>query len=202
MNKLNHKFNIIKSQLSKNNRRGDTLIEVIFAFAILGTIIGFSFTGVIQARKSSLAAQQRTQALEIAQYQTQALTAYWANLPWDDGGGGFCPSFKNGGCSGSGNPPIQTGSQTYCLKPTNSSTPQTYWQLTATTSECNSLVPNLSLASGDAPIGIRFSDIGQLSASGPTAGNTNVQATITVSWTDPFGQTASVKTITILTKQK
>lgn len=195
------KFYRSKSRIT-NIRRGDTLIEVIFAFAILGAIIGFSFTGVIQARKNSVAAQQRTQALEIAQYQTQALNAYWANLPWDSSGG-ECPSFKDGGCTGTTNPPIQTGSgaPTYCFKPTTG-TGDTYWQLTSNTSNCNDLVPNLNLASREPPIGIRFTDIGLLSTTGPTTGSTNVQATITISWTDPFGQTSSVKTITILTKQK
>ena len=99
--------------------RGDTLIEVIFAFAILGTIIGFAFTGVIQARKSAVAGQERTQALEMVQYQSEALQTYYRSLPWDNGGvSGICPTFINGSGSCSTTPSslatINT-SGTYCM---------------------------------------------------------------------------------------
>jgi len=103
------------------NRSGDTLIEVIFAFAILGTIIGFSFTGVIQARKSAIAAQQRTQASMLVEKQTAAVKAYRDSLPWDDEGVGSVPNFLNGNPTASSSadlPNIVTGSgarAAFCL---------------------------------------------------------------------------------------
>lgn len=86
--------NRIKRKI-QTQKRGDTLIEVIFAFAILGTIIGFAYGGAIQARKSAIAAQQRTQAAELVQKQTAAVKAYRDSLPWDNTGGST-PSFLNG----------------------------------------------------------------------------------------------------------
>lgn len=75
-------------------RRGDTLIEVLFAFAILATIIGFSFTGALGGYKSALAAQNRTQATFVAQYQADGLKTYRDSLDWDGSSG--LPSFLGG----------------------------------------------------------------------------------------------------------
>jgi len=184
-------------------RRGDTLIEVIFAFAILGTIIGFSFTGVIAARRNAVAAQQRTQALEIAQYECEGLQTYRNSMQSWDGSDNTCPSFIGGvgACAGSGMPAITLGSGSYCVFTTGAAG---VWQLTNVPSNCNSLVPYLHLDNGQAPIQIQFSSIGRFQASGVSTppDNQTVQATIGVSWTDPFGQTQSVKNIVILTKQK
>lgn len=193
MNKHTKKFN-----------RGDTLIEVIFAFAILGTVIGFAFTGVIQARRNAVSAQQRTQALEIAQYQTEGLQTYRNSMQNWDGTTG-CPSFidgssGSGGCSG--NLPainLANANQTYCVLVQNN-----VWQLTNATQDCNSLVPNLSLDNGEPVIQIQFAKIGRLQASGITTptDDSTIQATVRVSWSDPFGHTQTVSNIAILTKQK
>ncbi len=74
-------------------RRGDTLIEVMFAFAILSAIIAVSFSGAMNSYKSSLSAQNHTQASFVAQYQADALKTYRDSLEWNDSG---APSFLTG----------------------------------------------------------------------------------------------------------
>lgn len=77
--------------------RGDTLIEVLFAFAILATIVGFSFTGALANYKTALAAQNRTQATFVAQYQADGLKTYRDSIDWDSSNG--LPSFLGGNAS-------------------------------------------------------------------------------------------------------
>lgn len=185
-------------------QRGDTLIEVIFAFAILGTIIGFAFTGVIQARKSAVAGQERTQALEMVQYQSEALQTYRRSLVWDNGGvSGICPTFINGSglCSttpsGLATINLTDSSKTYCM--INSSG---RWKLSATAADCNVVTPFLT--NGSNPVTtIKFKPIGQLTITGaatPT-GTDTLQADIQVQWMGKFGITESVSNIVILTRQ-
>jgi len=69
--------------------RGDTLIEVLFAFAILSLVVSTAFSGSLSAYKSSLAAQNQTQANFVAQYQAEALKTYRDALEWND------PNFPN-----------------------------------------------------------------------------------------------------------
>ncbi|MBA3679129.1 type II secretion system protein [Candidatus Saccharibacteria bacterium] len=194
------------------NHHGDTLIEVIFAFAILGTIIGFSFTGVISARKSAVAAQERTQALEMAQYQSEALQAYRDSLPWDGARG--CPSFLGGSVGGGGcsSTPlglaqidlITTPNATYCILPiTNAASSITRWKLSNNASDCNDITPFLHNGSM-AVSTITFKQTGRLVNNGPASpvDSQTVQADVKVEWQGPFGTTESVSNIVILTKQK
>ncbi len=74
-------------------RRGDTLIEVMFAFAILSAIIAVSFSGAMNSYKASLSAQNETQASFVAQYQADALKAYRDSLEWNYA---EAPSFLTG----------------------------------------------------------------------------------------------------------
>ncbi len=67
----------------KKFRQGDTLIEVLFAFAILATIMGFTFTAAIQGYKNAVQAQNQTQATFLAQYHADALKTYRDSLDWD-----------------------------------------------------------------------------------------------------------------------
>jgi prepilin-type N-terminal cleavage/methylation domain-containing protein len=66
------------------NRRGDTLIEVIFALAILATILTVVTSGAITAWRTSRAAGERAQAAAIATEQVEALRSYKQASEWVD----------------------------------------------------------------------------------------------------------------------
>lgn len=66
------------------NRRGDTLIEVVFALAILATILTVLTTGAVGAWRTSRAAGERTQAAAAANEQAEALRAYSKAVGWDE----------------------------------------------------------------------------------------------------------------------
>lgn len=186
----------------KSMPKGDTLIEVIFAFAILATIIGFAYSGSIQARKSALSAQQRTQALQVAQYQSQALKTYRYSLPWDGSTGEF-PNFLNTGLGG-GTPLNETTK--YCVFPTTSgiSAPRLEWRLLANNDPgCTALVTNIlpqlpDPALPDTKMSISFKK-GKASCVDLITCD-SVQGEVTVAWTDPYNITTRVQDIVILTK--
>lgn len=71
----------------KKLRTGDTLIEVLFAFSILSLVISVMFSGAMSSYKSALAAQDRTVALFVAQYQADGLKTYRDSLGWDSASG-------------------------------------------------------------------------------------------------------------------
>ena len=75
-----------KLMSSRRPRRpaGDTLIEVLFAFTILSAVISVAFGGALSSYKSAQTAQNRTQALFLAQYQADALKTYRDSLAWDN----------------------------------------------------------------------------------------------------------------------
>lgn len=196
-------------------RAGDTLIEVIFAFAILGSIIGFSYTGVIQGRKSALAARQRTQALLIAQYQARALGAYRASLPWDSTGG--TPNVINGGST---NTPIEVFSlgntKYFCLKKVNATPPppQYQWQMVAVSAgtNCDSDLANElpEPNAGEVPtnVKIRILFIGFSATGAANSACTDksqcalIRGEVGVYWTDPFGNQSNVKDFVILSRSQ
>jgi type II secretory pathway pseudopilin PulG len=66
---------------------GDTLIEVLFAFAILSLVISVMFSGAMGSYKTALTAQDRTTALFVAQYQADGLKTYRDSLGWDTASG-------------------------------------------------------------------------------------------------------------------
>ncbi len=63
-------------------RPGDTLIEVVFALAILATLLIVITTGAINSWRVSRIAGERTQASAVAQAQVEALRAYWGGTDW------------------------------------------------------------------------------------------------------------------------
>ena len=191
----------------KTSPRGDTLIEVIFAFAILATIIGFAYSGSIQARKAALSSQQRTQALLAAQFQSQAIKGYRDSLPWDGSTGEF-PNFLNTG--GGGGIPLNTTSK-YCMSPSSNASPvppktgpRFEWQLLLDTDPgCTNLVafvlPQLPTPpSPDTKLSITFQP-GKATCSDIITCD-SVQAVVKVTWLDPYKTTSSVQNIVILTK--
>lgn len=128
--------------------KGDTLIEVLFAFAILSAVIGTAFSGAMGSYKSAMVAQQRTQAQLLAQYQADGLLTYRNSLAWDSSGG--LPSFLNGDPNSNslisvGN--IRTG---FCMqadpKSGNASAPYS-WNILTVDRQCSDLAlaqaPNL-----------------------------------------------------------
>lgn len=64
-------------------QRGDTLIEVLFAFVILGVVISVAFSGALSSYRSVVSAQNRTQATFAAQYQAGALETYRKSVDFD-----------------------------------------------------------------------------------------------------------------------
>lgn len=58
------------------DRRGDTLIEVVFALAILAIILTVMTTAAVGAWRTSRLAGERTQAAAYAQEQAEALKAF------------------------------------------------------------------------------------------------------------------------------
>jgi type II secretory pathway pseudopilin PulG len=190
------------SQTRRIKPAGDTLIEVMFAFVILGSIISFAYTGVIQARRSALDAQQRTQATFIAQYQKNALNAYRSGLPWNDDGGS--PNFLSGSIPTSA--PVSDSGLGFCMRPITSGTPAvSKWILKAETDPAtNCTIPAGELYGGSGKKKITFAPY---NAQGVTPTNcTNVQlcsslqATIVVSWKSTSGIENSVTNTVVLTQ--
>lgn len=190
-----------RSKLS-HSPAGDTLIEVMFAFVILGSIISFAYTGVIQARRSALDAQQRTQATFIAQYQKNALNAYRSGLPWNVDGGS--PNFLVG--SNPTSAQVSDSGLGFCMKLDTISTPAvSNWILKAETNPAtNCTIPAGELYGGSGKQKITFAPY---NAQGLTPTNcTNVQscstlqATIVVSWKSTSGIENSVTNTVVLTQ--
>lgn len=190
------------SQTRRSKPAGDTLIEVMFAFVILGSIISFAYTGVIQARRSALDAQQRTQATFIAQYQKNALNAYRSGLPWNNNGGN--PNFlvgEGGGTTG------VNDTDTFCmdLKASSGTPAVSNWILEKETDPAtNCTIPAGELYGGSGKQKITFAPY---NAQGVTPTNcTNVQlcsylqATIVVTWKSTSGIENSVTNTVVLTQ--
>jgi Tfp pilus assembly protein PilV len=136
------------------NRSGDTLIEVMLAFAILSAVIGTAFGGAMSSYRSGITAQNRTQALFLAQYQADGLKTYRDSLEWNSDGG--LPSFLNGKTSTLGDNNLTaikdatTGSylRDFCMVTADSTSPvTTYWKINTDAAACNAyaktLAPNL-----------------------------------------------------------
>ena len=197
-----------RSKLS-HSPAGDTLIEVMFAFVILGSIISFAYTGVIQARRSALDAQQRTQATFIAQYQKNALNAYRSGLPWNNDGLAT-PNFLFGGGSNPASAQVSGSSLGFCMNLDTRDTPAvSKWILKAETNPAtNCTIPASELYGGSGKKKITFAPyaVGQTSTSPPLQCNITadacpaLQATIVVTWKSTSGIENSVTNTVVLTK--
>ncbi len=82
-------------------RRGDTLIEVIISFAILGSVITIVTTGALNAWRAQRLAAERTQATALAQRQADALKAYRKSVGWSSFYGGVGSANNSMSISGS-----------------------------------------------------------------------------------------------------
>lgn len=91
---------MLKSRLGRvlQGERGDTLIEVTFALAILGFVLLGSTAIAATAFRTGQTARERTQVAQAAQEQLEALRSFRDNHTWNEfrGGkncgvaGGFC----------------------------------------------------------------------------------------------------------------
>jgi Tfp pilus assembly protein PilV len=131
--------------------KGDTLIEVLFAFVILSAVISVAFGGAMSSYRSALTAQNRSQALFLAQYQADALKTYRDSLDWDNGGQNV--SFLNGNTTTLGNTNITavknadgTYLSNFCMDNVVRSTAQAplYWKIVTNQNECNNLAKSLA----------------------------------------------------------
>lgn len=138
----------------KRIHSGDTLIEVLFAFAILATITGFTFSAAMQGYKGAVQAQNHTQAIFLAQHQADGLKTYRDSLDWNDATG---PSFIGGFTSTlPGVPSLPAmknligDEKSFCMtttKPAPTSQEISRWEVQSNSSQCNNsmgqLAPNL-----------------------------------------------------------
>ena len=70
-------------RLRKLNSRGDTLVEVIIALAVLSVVLFASYTITGRAARVGQAAKERTQGVAFAQQQAEIIQAYAARN-WTD----------------------------------------------------------------------------------------------------------------------
>ena len=91
----------------QSNQRGDTLVEVTIALAILVMVLLSSFNLASYAFRLGEQAKERTQASQLAQEQAEALRNYRDNHPWlnngvpttcDDLKMGFYSNVQSAGC--------------------------------------------------------------------------------------------------------
>lgn len=171
-------------------KSGDTLIEVIIAFAILGVLIGSAFSGVMQARRTAISAQQRTQASLVAIEQANLLVNFRSGQPWNSGGGSN-PNYIDS---------ISSTPSVYCMNITTTGpTESTMVKITSTTS-CDSLASYLKAYPGKNIISIEFSNGPLCPAPIPIANCDEIKATVSVTWSNLNSNKESVKNIVILAK--
>lgn len=143
-------------KLLSKHKPGDTLIEVLFAFVILSAVISVAFGGAMASYRSALTAQNRTQALFLAQYQADALKTYRDSLDWDGGGGnvslldGVPANFLNGNSISNiiAVRQYDSSDQKFCMESSKPAGELTRWKIITDTTACNNLVdalaPNLN----------------------------------------------------------
>lgn len=56
--------------------RGMTLVEILFAFAIIGTVVTVAYSAALRAWRTAVSANQRTQAQYLAQDQLERVRAF------------------------------------------------------------------------------------------------------------------------------
>ena len=192
-----------KLMSSRRPRRpaGDTLIEVLFAFTILSAVISVAFGGALSSYKSAQTAQNRTQALFLAQYQADALKTYRDSLGWDSTENSLA-SFLN---AGAGSTDLTAMSTTYLpVAPATQGTPfcmvpagdVMYWKVqeatiaNTCTTTAQTLAPNLNSPTMQITLG--------------AITNNSIKATVTVSYKAANKSTITEKVTNtiLLTKQR
>ena len=85
----------MKRLLSVRNQRGDTIVEVLFALAILGAVLGSSYVVVSRNVITNRTAQERLQAVKIAESQFEKLKIKVASDDTMYDRTGFCLTNQN-----------------------------------------------------------------------------------------------------------
>lgn len=153
--------------------RGDTLIEVLLAFTILSAVIGTAFSGAMGSYRSAVSAQNRTQALFLAQYEVDGLKSYRDSLEWTSTNN---VSFLDGipatpGFSVPNSDTIVAASsfvnngKAFCVGTQDSSSPKitTFWKIINDSSTCNNLAKSLAPNLKDVKMKITMSNSNNLS---------------------------------------
>jgi Tfp pilus assembly protein PilV len=78
----------------QRSERGDTLIEVTFALAILGFVLLGSTAIAAAAFRTGQTARERTQVVQVAQDQMEALRTFRDNHTWAEFRQGVSPAFQ------------------------------------------------------------------------------------------------------------
>ena len=92
----------MKNRLIKIRERGDTIVEVLIALAILTAVLGGAYYSANQSFRSERDSQEHTEALTIAQTQLEELRVY---------GNTFDSSNPNNACMGGTVPVMATSCQ-------------------------------------------------------------------------------------------
>ena len=72
-----------------NNQRGDTLVEVTLAVAILAMVLASAYAVIARAAKIGQSAKERSQAVALVQQQAEIIQSF-AIRDWD----GFITDFQ------------------------------------------------------------------------------------------------------------
>jgi type II secretory pathway pseudopilin PulG len=78
----------------QRSERGDTLIEVTFALAILGFVLLGSTAIAAAAFRTGQTARERTQVVEVAQAQMESLRNFRDNHSWAEFRQGSLPTYR------------------------------------------------------------------------------------------------------------
>lgn len=72
--------------MTKRHKKGMTLVEIIFAFAIVSTLLTLAYAAALSAWQSAVASNQRTQAQYLVQQSLEAVKAYResSDFVWGD----------------------------------------------------------------------------------------------------------------------
>ena len=79
-------------QLKHFSQRGDTIVEVLIAIAVIAAVLGGSYVVVNNSTNNNQAAQERTAAVGLAESQLEMLRSYAASGSLPAAGDRFCLS--------------------------------------------------------------------------------------------------------------
>lgn len=161
------------------HRRGDTLIEVVFALAILAIILVAITSGAITAWRTSRLAGERSQAAGLVTAQAEALKAYSYLENFDSTFAGKIDTAVAGnGC--------MTAISTVGLPDR--------WELQSSQASCGNVGPDM----GTNKYSAKLSKVSPTSLTNCTLPSKLCSVRITVSWT-PLGSTATATSSQIVT---